>query len=158
MAAELVCLAALVCGVDFGWQPAPKGGVEYLIQIEPEAVQSLLKGEAFGSDLPPEIQGKDVRSFRITVRNEALPQRLPPTDAAPLVPPPSAQQAAFVQPEQPTKNETPAEETPSRPWYALILVTLVLAASLGANGYQGWMLFDARKRFRALLGRVEPNA
>ncbi len=89
-----ILLAAAALGIDFGWQPSDGGGLEYLIQIEPELLNALRAGEAIRSDLPPAL--RDVRSYRITVgRGElpqsALPQAQPPAEQA--NPPPIEQPA-----------------------------------------------------------------
>ncbi len=59
----LLALAAL--GIDVGWEPAPAGGWDYIIQVEPEALDALARGVEIASDLPPEI--RDVRSLRLRV-------------------------------------------------------------------------------------------
>lgn len=94
MNAAFVGVAALMVGIDVGWQPLPDGGLEYIIQIEPQTVDSLIAGEEFFSDLPPEV--RDVRSYRIKVGTEKLPRKLEteadraPTSAAnPADKPPS---------------------------------------------------------------------
>jgi len=77
MLGELACVAALALGIDVGWQPLSEGGVEYLIQIEPDLLDSLRPGEAIGSDVPPRLVGQ-IRAYRITVGTEELPRELPP--------------------------------------------------------------------------------
>jgi len=64
-------LAAATLGLDVGWQPLPDGGFEYIIQIEPETLESLKNGEDLRSEIPPFLRG--VRSYRITVGNAPLP-------------------------------------------------------------------------------------
>ena len=44
-----VVVAAL--GVDVGWQPLNSGGMEYIIQIEPDSLDSLLDGRDIVSDV-----------------------------------------------------------------------------------------------------------
>ncbi len=58
-------LAAAVLGVDVGWQPLPGGGMEYIIQIEPELLEALRRGEVVVSQVPPQV--KDVRQYRIVI-------------------------------------------------------------------------------------------
>jgi hypothetical protein len=68
----MLLLAAAGVGVDFGWQPIAGGGVEYIIQIEPELLESLASGRAdIVSEIPPFLRG--VRSYRITVGTGPLP-------------------------------------------------------------------------------------
>ena len=75
MNAFVLLVAMAATGVDVGWQPLDEGGFEYIIQIEPEMLESLLAGQAIQSDLPPFLQ--DVRTYRIVVGNEALPREDP---------------------------------------------------------------------------------
>lgn len=81
MNAIIVCLSAAVLGVDYGWQPVAGGGIEYIIQIEPELLDSLKAGHDLFSDLPPAT--RDIRSYRITVGRDRLPHHgEPPPTAA----------------------------------------------------------------------------
>jgi len=73
MCGTLVCVAAAMLGIDVGWLPCADGGFEYLIQIEPEALESLRRGEEIASDVPPGL--RDIRSYRITVGTEELPRQ-----------------------------------------------------------------------------------
>jgi hypothetical protein len=74
----IVCLAAAVVGVDVGWVRLPEGGLQYQIQIAPEAVEALKSGQAIESDIPRNV--KDIREYRITVGREKLKQETPPAD------------------------------------------------------------------------------
>jgi hypothetical protein len=58
-------------GIDYGWQPVADGGFEYIIQIEPETLDSLKKGQDIFSQLPPKLRG--IRAYRITVGTGPLP-------------------------------------------------------------------------------------
>jgi hypothetical protein len=69
-------MAAMALGIDVGWRPLSEGGVEYLIQIEPDLLETLQPGEAIGSDVPPPLVGQ-IRAYRITVGTEELPRELP---------------------------------------------------------------------------------
>jgi hypothetical protein len=74
MCGPMLLLAAASIGVDFGWQPIAGGGVEYIIQIEPELLESLASGRAdIVSEIPPFLRG--VRSYRITVGTGPLPHQ-----------------------------------------------------------------------------------
>ena len=79
MSGSILCIAAAVLAIDAGWRPLDDGGVVYLIQIEPEMLDTLRAGEAVESDIPPHV--KDVRGYRITVGSEKLPRELPPAPA-----------------------------------------------------------------------------
>lgn len=86
MSAIIVCLSAAVLGVDYGWQPVAGGGIEYIIQIEPELLDSLKAGHDLFSDLP--AAARNIRSYRITVGSGRLPHHgeplPPPADKATL--------------------------------------------------------------------------
>ena len=79
MCGTAICVVMMAVGIDVGWQPLPGGGVEYIIQIEPEMLDTLRGGEDLGSDIPPNL---DVRSYRITVGNGKLPRKEPAEPAA----------------------------------------------------------------------------
>ncbi len=68
--AVLISLAAV--GVDYGWQPAADGQLEYIIQIEPSLLENLKNGDEIVSEILPEARG--VRKFRIRVGNGPLPR------------------------------------------------------------------------------------
>ena len=69
----LICFAAAALGIDVGWQPLPEGGLQYLIQIRPETLDTLKAGEPIESDVPPTL--RDIRGYQITVGNRTLPQQ-----------------------------------------------------------------------------------
>ncbi len=202
-----VCLAVAVaaCGVDTGWQPLPEGGYEYIIQIEPDLVETLVQGESLTSEIPSSV--RSVRRYRIVVGTSELPRIDPPeepedkvaadpipgfdsesTNSATLddpapAPPPQLQEqdrrASAAPPPLPelpgaeklAGHEAPAGEAntpppdaadskitsasdsagPGRPWGWLLLTLLGLFASLSGNAYLGWITWDTRKRYRALL-------
>lgn len=64
--------AATTIGVDVGWQPAPEGGLEYIIQIEPETLDQLRSGQEVVVGIRPEL--RDVRRYRIIVGDGPLPR------------------------------------------------------------------------------------
>ena len=72
MAATWILAVAVVCGVDYGWQPHEDGGLEYIIQIEPWSLEALHQGSPIVSQIPPELRG--VQQFRIQVGRQPLPQ------------------------------------------------------------------------------------
>lgn len=76
----IVCLSTAVVGVDFGWQPVAGGGIEYIIQIEPNMLERLKDGQDIFSDLPPRT--RNIRGYRITVGTARLPHQgqPPPLD------------------------------------------------------------------------------
>ena len=76
MSGNIACIAAVLLGIDAGWQPLPEGGMEYIIQIEPQLLDTLRSGEPIQSDVPSYV--KDVRAYRIVVGTGKLPRQLPP--------------------------------------------------------------------------------
>jgi len=181
MCGNILWIAVAVLGVDVGWQPLSEGGVQYLIQIEPHALEALSSGEVIRSDLPPGVD--DVRGYRITVGTEQLPRELPAAGESGLLPsrhlsapntlpidpaskPIVEQTSATVVPArpdagskssaQPAWNADPPQQSSSgspKPWMPLVLVSFVLFASLGGNAYLLWIAGDFRRRYRALVRR-----
>lgn len=80
MCGNIVCIAAILLGIDARWPSLPGGGVEYIIQIEPHVLDRLKSGavEAIESDVPPYVS--DVRAYRITVGTERLAKDAPAAD------------------------------------------------------------------------------
>ena len=216
------CLVTAALGVDVGWQPLPDGGMEYIIQIEPQMLEMLKSGDQLVSDIPPNLRG--VRSYRITVGTEKLPREgelpepeappshevrlpspaqfepplpspivgaqppmsggspsyfgaseipatlMPPADTRPL-PDLGERAAAFVN--QPTTEPDPldkqekqkeegtaqkeagsAEAEARKPWLPLSMALAGLFGSLGGMFYVGWVAWDYRRQYQALLARV----
>ena len=89
MTGALLILAATTMGIEVGWQPLSDGGVEYIIQIEPDLLPLLADNQDITSEVPADL---DVRRYRITVgtgkvhrdkgrRAANRPPALPPADA-----------------------------------------------------------------------------
>jgi hypothetical protein len=78
MDSALACLVLLTSGVNFGWQPASNdpAGYEYTVQVEPELLEKLQRGESvpIESNVPSEVT--PIRKVRIVAGNAELP-RLP---------------------------------------------------------------------------------
>jgi hypothetical protein len=68
----LMVVAALSLGVEVGWQPLAGGGFEYIVQIEPQMLESLRAGQEIISEIPPELRG--VRRYRLVVGTGPLPR------------------------------------------------------------------------------------
>jgi len=81
MNAILVCLAVATLGVDVGWRRLPDGGMEYIIEIEPQTLDALRAGESIQSDIPSSV--RNVRGCRIMVGpgKKPLPHETPPESA-----------------------------------------------------------------------------
>jgi hypothetical protein len=85
----LLCVAAAVVGVEAGWQRLPAGGMQYIIQLDPQTLEILRAGEAIESDIPP--SAGEIRSYRLIVGKKPLPRETPPLPpTAPKVPEPKA--------------------------------------------------------------------
>lgn len=115
-------IAAASLGIDAGWQPLPEGGLEYIVQIEPQMLETMSSAliEDNISDIPPHLMSS-VRKIRITFGTQPLPREglaepapaaaSPPTaNPPPAAVPPSASQADTV-PELDPANEPPAQRT-----------------------------------------------
>jgi hypothetical protein len=75
MCGTVLWVAAVALGIDVGWQPLPGGGMEYVVQLEPQTVELLRSGVEIPSDIPAYL--KDVRRLRITVGNAPLARKIP---------------------------------------------------------------------------------
>jgi hypothetical protein len=89
----------------------------------------------------------------------AMPTRFDEVGAAaqPLAPPSDAGAAPA-----PHSAEKPrldagaggADEASSRPWTPLVVAAALLACSLAANVFLGWIYVEARRRYRDAVGRM----
>jgi len=151
-----VYLVAATLGIEVGWQRTPEGGMEYIIQLDPQTLESLKSGQTFESDVPP--AAGNFRSFRIVLGNEKLPRETPPAEAPrtfrpdPGVKPFVAEQttALIAPPVEPLAKQPNAKESqaPAKPWLPLVAMTLALFASLGGNLFLGLMVRDTRRLVR----------
>jgi hypothetical protein len=152
MHALLLCVAAAAVG-DVGWQRMPEGGMQYIIQLDPQTLEALRAGEALESDIPP--SAGDVRSYRIVVGAKKLPREAPPAPRAitPDVGKPLSVHttdftetiAAAAKP-QPKPPAAVSSEEPAKPWLPLIFTLLGLFFSLAANVFLGWTAWGFRQR------------
>ncbi len=76
MDAATLLLALGIAGVNFGWQSAPDGsaGYEYIVQVEPELVDAMQRGDTIPieSNIPPDVG--PIRKVRIVVGRGELPR------------------------------------------------------------------------------------
>ena len=77
MFAHVLCFCTAVVGIDVGWQPLQEGGVEYIIQLDPQSLEALKAGEPIHSDIPPDAG--DVRSIKFYLGAEKPPRISPPS-------------------------------------------------------------------------------
>ena len=151
-------MAAALVGAEVGWQPLPEGGVEYIIEISPDALDSLRVG---ASD--PERH-----SSRRAAGNPLLPHHCGQPEAAAATAAPAdpgggtaGLQAAPAPTAQPVQSASGAStaaadasaESPQKPWPAHWLTAVALFASLAGNLFLGWIGWDARNRYRAVLAQ-----
>ncbi|MCH7728042.1 MAG: hypothetical protein IH991_16435 [Planctomycetes bacterium] len=68
----MIFMAAATLGVDVGWQRQQNGELEYIIQIEPQLIESLKEGKILTSGIRPAL--RDIRRYRIVVGTGKLPQ------------------------------------------------------------------------------------
>jgi hypothetical protein len=91
----LILAATATLGVEVGWQPLAEGGHEYTIQLEPQLLDVLKRGNDIVSEVPPQL---DIRRYRVTVGTG----RLARVDGQP---------PHVAQPEQ-HAPKTPSDDTP----------------------------------------------
>lgn len=113
MLGAFLCMATAVCGITTGWEPGPQGKLQFIIQIEPEAVPSMVEGTPIEFDLPPEHQG--ITHFRFQIGRGELPRLghpAPPPTHETIASEPAAAPAFQPGVDLPIK---PAGKQPSRP-------------------------------------------
>jgi len=72
MHAGCLLIALATVGVETGWQPLDRGGLEYIIQLEPSLLDALRSGESITSEIPLAVRG--VRRYRIVVGRDPVPR------------------------------------------------------------------------------------
>jgi hypothetical protein len=80
MFTHVLCLSAVIVGINVGWQPLQEGGMEYIIQLDPQSLEALKSGEPIRSDVLP--GAGDVRSYKIILGTEKPPRICPPATSA----------------------------------------------------------------------------
>jgi hypothetical protein len=169
MNAAILYLAAAAVGINAGWRPLPDGGMEYIIQLEPEALDLLRSGQAMQSDIPAQVQ--NVRGYRIIVGSGAPPRIDAPAAAMETEKPalgplllnaagqplgPAAPGGEGVAPDIRQADGTrrvpsTLNSEPAKPWLPLTLTSLLCFASLAAFVYLLWIHLELRGRYRKLL-------
>jgi hypothetical protein len=107
MHAIILCIAAAALGSGVGWQRLPDGGMEYIIQLDPQSLESLKEGAAIQSDIPANVG--DIRSYRIQVGTKQLPRDMLPAAATT----PRQPSLPISPPKQPSSLEVPQTFSPS---------------------------------------------
>jgi len=140
---ELPREGELVTGPDLAASPEPEGQ-----PAEPETVTTarpLTSGEVPYESASPQVPGT----------------LSPPPDSKPMDKF-REQTAAFVKEDAAEQGPAPAEEgpteskerEPAKPWLPLTLALAALFGSCGGMLYMGWIAWDYRRQYRALLERV----
>ena len=125
----LICVAAATFGFQVGWERLPEGGMEYIIQLDPAAIDALRDGQTLHSAIPADAG--EIRAYRIVM---GTAEQAAARDAA------AETRAAAVRRSNPPCR---ARRQPSLP---LTLTILGLFASLGANVFLGWIAWGFRRR------------
>ena len=168
MCTLMLCVATAALGIDVGWQRLPEGGMEYIIQLDPQTLEVLRKGEPIQSDIPR--TAGEVRSYRIIVGAKKQPRETPstppsiPKTAGPESPylkqprsvepqtlapnlgvkPLAERPALFMEPEiapsagKPQPKPTP-EAPPDKPGKPWLPLTFTLFALFGSLGANAYL-------------------
>jgi hypothetical protein len=142
----LAVASVLLGGIEAAFVPANDGGVDCLVRVEPDLVQSS-SPPTLSSDVPADA--RDVRSVRIYVadawppgieRSVAAAARMPrPVAALPV--------AATLAGGGGAGASTGTAAGAERPWSWLVGALVALFLSLGANVYLTMLLGQMRSRF-----------
>ncbi len=101
MCAHVFWFSMAIVGINVGWQPLPEGGMEYIIQLDPQTLEALKAGETIHSDVPP--SAGEVRAYKIVSGTKKLPR----INLAEANSPPPAKLADRAQlPSNPTQTAT----------------------------------------------------
>jgi hypothetical protein len=145
-----VFVAAATLGFDVGWQRLPEGGMEYIIQLDPQTLDALRSGQVLQSDIPS--AAGEVRSYRIVVGGQRPPRESPLPRPAPVAKVETKVRAAPPAAQPPPRAEHRKQETapiePAKPWLPLTLTLFGLFASLASNLYLGWIAAGLWRRCR----------
>jgi len=106
MFAHVLCLSTVIIGINVGWQPLQEGGVEYIIQLDPQSLEALKSGEPIQSDVLP--GAGDVRSYKIILGTEKPPRISPPATS------PQSRSAKNAEREAAPSTKFPDGTTPDR--------------------------------------------
>ena len=144
MTSLLVYVAAASLGIiQYGWQPLPEGGMEYIIQLDSHALDALRDGQPLQSDIP--AAAGEIRSYRIVMGTGTPTRRNPPPRPA-AIPPISVKPTPAALPAPPVKATPTVPDAPAKPWLPLTFTLLGFFASLVANLFLGWIAWGFRRR------------
>jgi hypothetical protein len=70
LSSTTLLFALAAAGIQWGWEPSAGGGNTYIVQVEPELIDTF-RQQGFSSDVPPDL--RDIRRIEIRVGSGALP-------------------------------------------------------------------------------------
>ena len=100
MTGLVVLVTAAAMGIEVGWEPIAEGGHEYTIQIEPQLLDLLNRGQdEIVSEVPPNVH---IRRYRVLVGTGTLPRvdgpAEPPAAVHETAPPPASTRDTIAPP------------------------------------------------------------
>jgi hypothetical protein len=104
----LIWAVARAGAVEFGWQALGGGGIEYIVQVEPDLIDSF-RQEGFSSEVPAGL--RDIRRIRIEVGSGKLPNQGDMTGPTVAQAAPPAAVRSTTEPNRPVPNTTAPPET-----------------------------------------------
>ena len=145
--ALLLLLSAWAVLIDYGWQPAGGGGHEYIIQVQPELIDTF-RAEGFSSEIPSQVQ--DIRRIRIVVGDEKLPRETATGERSSAG---GEQRTARYLAD--TSTGSPSQSDSGEPVLfglsTLQLTQIGLALAVAAVLFLVWVHLGTRARYRELL-------
>jgi hypothetical protein len=72
LSSAMILLILAAAGIQWGWEPNAGGGNTYIVQVEPELIDTF-REHGFSSDVPPDL--RDIRRIEIRVGADALPHQ-----------------------------------------------------------------------------------
>ncbi|MCC6126604.1 MAG: hypothetical protein IT426_16710 [Pirellulales bacterium] len=73
----ILLVAALTLGIEYGWEPLPEGGMKYIVQFDPAALEEARQADIeLESNVPSDVG--DVRSISIRLGTGQLPRKSSP--------------------------------------------------------------------------------
>lgn len=154
MSSAVLCIVMATVTVEFGYEPMPDGnGIRYVLQIEPEMLDILGKGEPVGSTIPPEVLGR-IREFRIVSRNGTLSKEIPPLAEQP---PASAMPPEMPWLTQPVTEERNPDSAPNLlPDPNMVIPTSGVEESTATAGPSGTIELDDEAIEEAKAPKTDP--
>jgi hypothetical protein len=105
-------------GISYGWYPMDERGLEFIVQLSPQRLESLKNGDEIAGELPAEAQNvvrMRVRSGSDVLPKQSLPARRNSSPAPSDTMRPEAAVVSPSSPSSPTLNPQPAAPGPQPP-------------------------------------------